>query len=181
VSARDGDGHAENWISRLQDALDDALVPEELGAVRAHLEACPECRALYATLTALDGRLRAEFATEQALDANFSARLAIRIHADEAARIAAKRSAEQAFRKRKEVLVPDWRELSRRHFGSVLAAIAAFAAVLGTLGSLWEASREAFDTSLRILPFIPSAATLPVALAMATAAAAFFWLRSKPS
>jgi hypothetical protein len=171
--------HLAEWQDRLQDAID-GDASEEL---RAHLSVCAICHNQHAKLLALHTQLKTEFANVPALGADFSARVFAKIDSQEQARrVASKQRAEQEFRERMRAFQLDWREILRKHFGNIVAALTVLIALVAGLNSLWTSAREQLHSSIASLPFASNPFALPIAVVIGTAsiaAAALWWLRTK--
>lgn len=109
-----------SWVEDLSAFLDEELAPERSAGLRAHLDACADCRARIARLREVDALLVAG-AERVSVPADLRARLAARIAADEAA---PPRAAEPRAPARR---VP---RLARRAAGLAAAAAAALALYL---------------------------------------------------
>jgi hypothetical protein len=176
--------HLAEWQDRLHDAIDNALDATAQDELRTHVEGCSLCREEQARLAALHSRLKLEFGSTPALRADFAVGVLARIDEQEQARrAAAKQRAEYEFNNRLHAFDLDWRELWQRHFGSIVAAVAALAAIFAAMGSTWESTRQQLTDGLHLPPWLlHEPAIAPVALTLAAvsiAAATLWWLRTK--
>lgn len=160
--------HLAEWIDRLQDAVDGALVPSDLAAVQAHLADCAICRGEHRRLLAIDARLRGEFTAAPAMSADFDRRVLARIDALEHERRAlAKQREQQEFEKRLTAIRGGWRQWVRFHLGNVIGVAATIAAVVSALASMWPDANEGV-TGLQPSSWLPQGWSTPATLVAAS-------------